>query len=106
MRHRLTLKFNPDSTGPQNRRKTIAGILGPPPKPAKGQFLALSDKCDFLLDFPQIRFILWITKSEKNQRKISESIANNPGTGGGSSIPMLLMFLRDRATRRESHAQI
>jgi predicted RNA-binding Zn-ribbon protein involved in translation (DUF1610 family) len=31
------LKFNPDSAGLQNRRKTVAGILGALQEPAKGQ---------------------------------------------------------------------
>lgn len=38
MRHRLTLKFKPANTGPQNRRKTVGGILRTLAKPAKGQF--------------------------------------------------------------------
>jgi hypothetical protein len=37
MRHRLTLKFKPANTGPQNRRKTVGGILRTLTKPAKGQ---------------------------------------------------------------------
>jgi len=39
MRHRLTLKFKPANAGPQNRRKTVGGILRTLAKLAKGQIV-------------------------------------------------------------------